>query len=748
MLNSFKGQSYLLWPLFIISMKKSYTLYFLFLVSFVCTSQNQLPLLNGNFEVLNEGTGNFNYWSNIQIEGGQAVYSISTENLIPGSSKAQKSEIVSLGNNGWHVKTQSDYLFEVEAEQSYTVSFWAKVENSNSATIKVVFQAPNVQDSYQGNDIEISQEWQQYTHTFTVTQDADENKLNFWYMDSDVTYFLDEVEVVAGNSISFNDAITYQTVDGFGAGIKRRTEHLYALDDELRQQIEFFAFEELEANMIRFFIYHDLEDPNDNDNPFYLNTSALNWTRYNSDPILNTTRYVAEALNNALDLSSYGFDHIIGNCNSAPAWLKTNNSHNNGGTLVSGGEDEFSEFLVAFINGMESNYGINITAISPTNEPDYNVTYESMNTTPSELSSILININERLDSDLLDHVDILSPEGFRVSSSDPDKSTTNYVNQMFLSPEVRSSVDVVATHTYQNIINNSEWTGLKTVSLDKPIWVTESGNLNSPNFDMNDALYHIDRIMDGFNYGGLTAYMFHLFYEQHEYQNEVSQGQNYGSSALVLWDSNMNIILPKRYYVFKHFTNLVKKGYQRIHLNSFGNSLKSLAFKSPDGSKVIIQLFAEDIQNNFDLEIPLGATDVKHYITSDNSIHNFSSQSTDHIDLQSNQITMSVEPMTMQSLVFTVDTSLSTMLESSIGNEMKLKLFPNPVQSKIELRFENTSSREITIYQHNGSRLYHKNYPSTKNIEIDVNFLTEGLYILKSTTQHGQQAVKFVIDNQ
>ena len=79
---------------------------------------------------------------------------------------------------------------------------------------------------------------------------------------------------------------------------------------------------------------------------------------------------------------------------------------------------------------------------------------------------------------------------------------------------------------------------------------------------------------------------------------------------------------------------------------------------------------------------------------------------------------------------------------------MKLKLFPNPVQSKIELRFKNTSSREITIYQHNGSRLYHKNYPSTKNIEIDVNFLTEGLYILKSTTQHGQQAVKFVIDNQ
>jgi hypothetical protein len=306
----------------------------------------------------------------------------------------------------------------------------------------------------------------------------------------------------------------------------------------------------------------------------------------------------------------------------------------------------------------------------------------------------------------------------------------------------------VATHTYQNIINNSEWTGLKTVSLDKPIWVTESGNLQSTNFDMTDASYHINRIMDGFNYGGLNAYMFHLFYEQHEYQNEVNQGQNYGSSALVLWDSNMNIILPKRYYVFKHFTNLVKKGYQRIHLNSFGNSLKSLAFKSPDGSKVIIQLFAEDIQNNFDLEIPFGTTDVQHYITSDNSIHDFSSQSTDHIDLQSNHITMSVEPMTMQSLVFTIDTSLSTLLESPFENEMKLKLFPNPVRSKIELHFENTSSREITIYQPNGSRVYKKNYLSTDRIDIDVKFLSAGLYILKSTTQHGHEVVKFVIENQ
>jgi hypothetical protein len=52
----------------------------------------------------------------LQTNGGQVNYSIETENLITGSTQAQKSEIISLGTNGWHVKTHSDYLFQVEAK--------------------------------------------------------------------------------------------------------------------------------------------------------------------------------------------------------------------------------------------------------------------------------------------------------------------------------------------------------------------------------------------------------------------------------------------------------------------------------------------------------------------------------------------------------------------------------------------------------------------------------------------------------
>ena len=66
----------------------------------------------------------------------------------------------------------------------------------------------------------------------------------------------------------------------------------------------------------------------------------------------------------------------------------------------------------------------------------------------------------------------------------------------------------------------------------------------------------------------------------------------------------MNIILPKRYYVFKHFTNLVKNGYQRIHTGSFDSGPKAVAFKSPDETKITLQLFSDNNVDNFEIEIP------------------------------------------------------------------------------------------------------------------------------------------------
>jgi hypothetical protein len=82
-----------------------------------------------------------------------------------------------------------------------------------------------------------------------------------------------------------------------------------------------------------------------------------------------------------------------------------------------------------------------------------------------------------------------------------------------------------------------------------------------------------------------------------------------------------------------------------------------------------------------------------------------------------------------------------------IEQPSKLLVFPNPAKTQIELRFPFYESHEISIFQYNGSRVFTKKYPPSKNLSLNVQFLPPGFYILKSTTQKGQRAVKLIIEN-
>ena len=684
-------------------------------------SQNQLPLANGIFEDVDE-EDNFEYWSHQANEGGDATYSIVTESLVQGSSKALKSEVHNLGANGWHVSSKSEYPFQVIAGQKYTVTFYAKIEGADSRQMKLVFQS-DVSGSYQGQNIWITNQWKKYTHTFTVDHSSDNNRVRFWYMQSGVSYYLDEVSISPGERITFDTYDKLQTVDGFGAGIKRRTEDLYILNDSFREQVEQYCFGDLEVNMIRFFVYHDLEPENDNNDPYVLDETQLDWTRYDSDPSNWRTRYVGEALQNAFALSTFGFDHIIGNSNSAPAWLKTNGQHNNGGTLISGGESEFSEFLVAFINGMNSRYGVEVTAISPTNEPDYEVSYESMNTTPSELSSILINLNARLSNSGLDNIKIISPECFRVESQNTGTSATNYINSMFNNSSVEEAVDIVGTHTYADPNHNANWDALRVAANGKPVWVTESANLQSTDQSMTDAANYIKWILRGFNEGGVTAYMLHLFYEE---------ADNNGYSSLVAWTPTGQIILPKRYYTFKHFTNLVKKGYSLINSSSSeDDQIYVGAFISEDESKIVLQVFNEGDERDFSIDIPFGGISFERFLTSDSTADNFSSQGFNEIDYSDRYFTATFPELSLTSFVFNIDGSLSNnSFSDNIYNKFQVKFSPNPSEEQLNLIFPEYSDYLIEVFDLKGNKILYFKIDNSKQHLLDISSLEKGIYLI------------------
>ena len=702
---------------------------------FKLTSQNQLPIENGEMESIENGF--FSNWQTQANNGGNANFSIVTNNLIPGSTRALKSEIISLGNNNYDISTSSLYNFEVIAGEKYTVSFYAKIDDATSRQLKIIFRS-EIDNSFQGQNIWITDSWQRYTHTFTVNESANSNQLKFWFLNDEVTYYLDEVSVIPGNYVNITPMNAHQSIDGFGAGIKRKTEDLYELEESLRNQIEAYCFEDLEVNMIRFFVYHDLEPSNDNNDPYVLDESQLDWTRYDSDPNQSRTRYVAEALQNAFSLSNNGFDHVIGNCNSAPGWLKTNGQHNNGGTLISGGESEYSEFLIAFLQGMKSRYDIDVTAISPTNEPDYEVSYESMNTPPSQLASIILNLNERLTTAQLDHVKIISPECFRVENTNNSSvSTTNYITDMFSSPEVVSAIDVVATHTYADSGHNANWNSLKTASQNKPVWVTESANLHSTDQSMTDAANYIKWMLKGFSEGGMTAYMMHLFYEE---------ADSDGYSSLVAWDANGTIILPKRYHTFKHFSNLIKKGYRVIDSQTIEGDIMVGSFMSPDQTKIILQLFNEGDSQDFSIDVPIGTTNISHYVTSNTENDNFSMHNDISFDIGSRYTSISIPTMSLHSVIYTINPSALSI--NDIENKSQLTplatAYPNPTKNKLTLKFHEDAEYLITLFQLDGSKIFETTSTNKLKYEIKTSALSEGIYFIKIKSKSSNTLIKFI----
>jgi hypothetical protein len=108
---------------------------------------------------------------------------------------------------------------------------------------------------------------------------------------------------------------------------------------------------------------------------------------------------------------------------------------------------------------------------------------------------------------------------------------------------------------------------------------------------------------------------------------------------------------------------------------------------------------------------------------------------------------MDINALSMHSMVFSIDTSLSSSSEFTHEDKISTILFPNPVKSMLELHFPKSQNREISIYQYNGSRVYKDIYPSSKNLSIDLSFLPAGLYILESLTNQGQKTFKFIIEN-
>jgi O-glycosyl hydrolase len=517
--------------------------------------------------------------------------------------------------------------------------------------------------------------------------------------------------VMCQSSVVIDTSSRHQVVFGWGAGLRRATKVFYDSPPALISQVEDLCFNQLHVNIVRALCQANMEPVNDNSDPFSLDTTKFVWTYYDY-----STKDIY-AIQRALAVSKGRINYIFSSNNSAPPWQKTNNSITYGGSILPTMYDEFTEYLSAYLLGMQNRYHIRINGFSLFNEPGDSVYFETLTSSPTQVKDLVIKMRKRLNSleqaSLLPHIDLIAPESPEVSNanvpSDVGKNCILYLDPaqggMFADTEAVNSVDIVGTHNYFDEGNTANWTKLKSVSKNKPIWVTEVCTSTSLPYDVTskNAVVQAKWIHRSFTLADVSAFAMYSFYDTLPAAGSIG--------ALVIYNGS-SVIIPKRYYGFKQFVNFVRPGYVRVNATSNSINLYVSSYLSPAKDTLVIVAINDTntVLSNIRFNCPASNVPVVPYATCD--VPDYSTTQLSNIPAPvGGSFVADMEAMSIKTFV------VSLQRQTGISNEpVSLpaayalgQSYPNPFNptttisyslpkaSSISLRVFNTLGQEIAL---------------------------------------------------
>ena len=172
------------------------------------------------------------------------------------------------------------------------------------------------------------------------------------------------------------------------------------------------------------------------------------------------------------------------------------------------------------------------------------------------------------------------------------------------------------------------------------------------------------------------------------------------------------------------------------------------SFISPDQSKIVLQLFNEGEDQNFSIDVPVGATNISHYVTSNSGSDNFSLYNDVSFELGSRYTNLSIPSMSLHTLVYSIDSSvLSTnTIEKSYEFENLVIAYPNPTINNIKLKFLVKDQYLISLFYPNGIKIYETLVSNKKIYDLKTSGLSDGVYLVKiqSKTKSSYTMVKLI----
>ncbi|HPR31870.1 MAG TPA: T9SS type A sorting domain-containing protein [Prolixibacteraceae bacterium] len=400
-----------------------------------------------------------------------------------------------------------------------------------------------------------------------------------------------------------------------------------------------------------------------------------------------------------------------------PAFLKSNNDRNNGGSLkytLSAGKVEFDyEGFANWWNESLDAYsaaGIFPTYVSIQNEPDFTATYESCRLDPKEeinatdtiagynaaLVAVYNKFQERDRKPFL-----LGPETIGIGYN----AVRNYINRLD-----KTKLDVVAHHLYHGINVDNPWdnstiyiTGL--IAEEIPHfqseysgngWFPMSGLMYKTLVDENACAYfYWDLIWDG---GGLVNL---------EFPWDRSR-----------WTTARGYIKTKHFYTFKQFSAFIHPGWQRLNLTFVDEDVKALSFGNAATDSVSVVLINRSADKAKSVTFNIEGYNYNHteaYVTSEVQNGEYIGGITDSV--------ITLPPYSVTTVLFT---RIYHNAVEQFSNTCHI--YPNPFSN--QLIINGNRGKEWKLYSIDGLVLK----TGSKNI-VDGSNLKPGAYLLKTGTQ-------------
>lgn len=278
---------------------------------------------------------------------------------------------------------------------------------------------------------------------------------------------------------------------------------------------------------------------------------------------------------------------IFGSPWSPPAWMKDNNS-SIGGRLLPQYYNTYANYLVKYIEGMQAR-GIIIDAITPQNEPLNPNNNPSMYMPATQQDTIIkFHLGPALQAANLSTKIILY---------DHNCDVPNYPISILNDPVARPFVYGSAFHLYAG--NISAMTTVHNAYPDKHVFFTEQYTGANGHFG-NDLKWHLKNVITGSMRNWSRVALEWNLANDPTYSLHTPGGCNSCKGAVTI--NNSAVTRNVAYYIIAHASKFVSPGSIRIGSSQSG-SLYNVAFKRPDGKKVLI--VENDGHNNQNFNIRL-----------------------------------------------------------------------------------------------------------------------------------------------